>query len=502
MDFWQRYRAIDARDTRFDGQFYTAVRTTGIYCRPSCPARTPKAENVTFYETSAAAHDAGYRACKRCLPEAVPGTPAWNLRSDIAGRAMRLINDGVINRDGVEGLAARLGYSSRQLNRILSHELGAGPLSLARASRAQTARTLLVSTSMKLADIAFAAGFSSVRQFNETVGEVFDMTPTALRATARHHPSPAASTALTLNLPYREPFDPGVFSFLAVRAIPGIEAGTPFSYARSLRLPHGDARFNVEYSTSEYDAGAPGRPLVLTIGAVDLRDLPALLSRVRRLFDLDADPLAIDGALSMDPRLSRAVAEAPGIRMPGALDPQELLIRAMIGQQITVAAARTALTQLSAAGSPSSVAGEGLDRMFPTPGQIALAGESLLRGPRRRIDSLVATAAALASGDLDLGYGDDLPGLRAKLLPLAGVGPWTVGYVAMRVIGAPDVFLANDAAVRNGIRAVSAGKVPAGPDASLSSDFNEVSPWRSYATMHLWRAAAAAPKTTTAKALT
>ena len=228
MDFWQRYRAIDARDTRFDGQFYTAVRTTGIYCRPSCPARTPKAANVTFYETSAAAHEAGYRACKRCLPEAVPGTPAWNVRSDLAGRAMRLINDGVINRDGVEGLAARLGYSSRQLNRILSHELGAGPLSLARASRAQTARTLLVSTSMKLADVAFAAGFSSVRQFNETIGR--GLRHDAHRA-AGHGPAPPrrpppAATALTLNLPYREPFDPGVFDFLAVRAIPGIEEGT------------------------------------------------------------------------------------------------------------------------------------------------------------------------------------------------------------------------------------------------------------------------------------
>ncbi len=320
MDFWQRYRAIDARDTRFDGQFYTAVRTTGIYCRPSCPARTPKADNVTFYETSAAAHDAGYRACKRCLPEAVPGTPAWNVRSDIAGRAMRLINDGVINRDGVEGLAARLGYSSRQLNRILSHELGAGPLSLARASRAQTARTLLVSTAMKVSDIAFAAGFSSVRQFNETIGEVFAMTPSALRATARHHRSPAATTALTLNLPYREPFDPGVFDFLAVRAIPGIEEGTSSSYARTLRLTHGDARFRVDY-----DAGAPGRPLVLTIGAVDLRDLAALLSRVRRLLDLDADPVAIDAALAADPRLAATVARTPGMRMPGAVDPQELL---------------------------------------------------------------------------------------------------------------------------------------------------------------------------------
>ncbi|MET3173423.1 UNVERIFIED_ORG: AraC family transcriptional regulator of adaptative response / DNA-3-methyladenine glycosylase II [Arthrobacter sp. UYCu721] len=492
MDFWQRYRAIDARDTRFDGQFYTAVRTTGIYCRPSCPARTPKAVNVTFYETSAAAHDAGYRACKRCLPEAVPGTPAWNIRQDLAGRAMRLINDGVINRDGVEGLAARLGYSSRQLNRILSHELGAGPLSLARASRAQTARTLLVSTAMKLADIAFASGFSSVRQFNDTMVEVFAMTPTALRATARHHPSRAAATSLTLSLPYREPFDPGIFSFLAVRAIPGIEAGTPTSYARTLQLPHADARFSVTY-----DDGAPGRPLTLTIGAVDLRDLPALLSRVRRLFDLDADPVAIDSALSQEPRLAASVASAPGIRMPGAMDPQELLIRAMIGQQITVAAARTALTQLAAAGSPSAVPGDGLDRLFPTAAEIAEAGYSLLRGPQRRIDAIRSAASALAGGQLDFGYGDDLPGLGAKLLPLPGVGPWTVGYVAMRVLGAPDVFLANDAAVRNGIRALDPaltsqdGRGADSPGLTTSPDFREVSPWRSYATMHLWRAAAA-----------
>ena len=483
MDFWQRYRAIDARDTRFDGQFYTAVRTTGIYCRPSCPARTPKADNVTFYETSAAAHDAGYRACKRCLPEAVPGTPAWNVRSDIAGRAMRLINDGVINRDGVEGLAARLGYSSRQLNRILSHELGAGPLSLARASRAQTARTLLVSTAMKVSDIAFAAGFSSVRQFNETIGEVFAMTPSALRATARQNRSPAATTALTLNLPYREPFDPGVFDFLAVRAIPGIEEGTSTSYARTLRLMHGDARFRVDY-----DAGTAGRPLVLTIGAVDLRDLAALLSRVRRLLDLDADPVAIDAALAADSRLAGAVARTPGMRMPGAVDPQELLIRAMIGQQITVAAARTALVQLSAAGSTSLVPDDGLHRLFPTAAQIAGTGFELLRGPQRRIDAVRGAAAAMASGDLDFGYGDDVQGLEAKLLPLAGVGPWTVGYVAMRVIGAPDVFLANDAAVRNGIRSLA--ETPDG--ATLTPDFREVSPWRSYATMHLWRAAAAA----------
>ena len=484
MDFWQRYRAIDARDTRFDGQFYTAVRTTGIYCRPSCPARTPKASNVTFYETSAAAHDAGYRACKRCLPEAVPGTPAWNLRQDLAGRAMRLISDGVVNRDGVDGLAARLGYSSRQLNRILSQELGAGPLSLARAGRAQTARTLLVSTSMKLADVAFAAGFSSVRQFNDTMGEVFGMTPTALRA-ARHPKAAAGSTALTLSLPYREPFDPGIFTFLAVRSIPGIEAGTPISYARTLRLPQGDARFRVEY-----DDGAPGRPLTLTIGAVDLRDLPALLSRVRRLLDLDADPLAIDGALAGDSRLSAAVAGTPGIRMPGALDPAEMLVRAMVGQQITVPAARTALTQLAAVGRSSHSPGDGLDHMFPTPADIASHGQAVLRGPQKRIEALLGAAAAMAEGGLDFGYGDDPASLAAKLLPLPGVGPWTVGYLAMRILGAPDVFLAKDAAVRNGVRALAGGAT------ASTADFREVSPWRSYATMHLWRAAAGAAAAT------
>jgi len=502
MDFWQRYRAIDARDTRFDGQFFTAVSSTGIYCRPSCPARTPKAENVTFYETSAAAHEAGYRACKRCLPEAVPGTPAWNVRSDVAGRAMRLINDGVITREGVDGLASRLGYSARQLNRILSNELGAGPLSLARASRAQTARTLLVSTDMLLADVAFASGFNSVRQFNDTIGDVFAMTPTAVRATAaksahRRDSGVAAHApaALTLNLPYREPFDAGTFDFLEVRAVPGTEAawaGTDSAangtggagaagsrnYSRTLRLPRGHATFTVSYNPA-----ATGKPLQLTAAVADLHDLPALLSRVRRLFDLDADPQAIDHGLARDPRLTASVAALPGIRVPGAVDPQELLIRAMIGQQITVAAARTALTQLSSAGSPASSPGlDGLNRFFPTAAEVAEHGRELLRGPQRRIDSIMAAAEAMANGTLDFGYGDDLESLERKLLPLPGVGPWTVGYVAMRVIGAPDVFLANDAAVRNGLKALP-------PGLGLSSDFGEVSPWRSYATMHLWRAA-------------
>ncbi|MFF1828234.1 DNA-3-methyladenine glycosylase 2 family protein [Paenarthrobacter sp. NPDC058040] len=492
MDFWQRYRAIDARDPRFDGQFFTAVRSTGIYCRPSCPARTPKAENVTFYETSAAAHEAGYRACKRCLPEAVPGTPAWNQRSDVAARAMRLINDGVISREGVDGLARRLGYSSRQLNRILGHELGAGPLSLARASRAQTARTLLVSTDMLLADVAFAAGFNSVRQFNDTIGEVFAMTPTAVRASAprlarRHGDGAVAPATLTLNLPFREPFDPGIFDFLAVRAVPGIETSEPEPdggrrYSRTLQLPRGQAVFTV--SCDPVPVSPAGKPrLQLTATVADLHDLPVLLSRVRRLFDLDADPVAIDEALAEDPRLQASVFAVPGIRLPGAVDPQELLVRAMIGQQITVAAARTALTQLAVLGAPLKNGDGGLERLFPTAAQLADHGRELLRGPQRRIDSVIAAASAMADGSLEFGYGDDHESLSRKLLPLPGVGPWTVGYMAMRVLGAPDVFLGNDAAVRNGLKSLATGP-------ALSTDFREVSPWRSYAVMHLWRAAA------------
>ncbi|MEZ2391011.1 AlkA N-terminal domain-containing protein [bacterium RCC_150] len=501
MDFWQRYRAIDTRDPRFDGQFVTAVRSTGIYCRPSCPARTPKADNVTFYETSAAAHEAGYRACKRCLPEAVPGTPAWNLRSDVAGRAMRLINDGAISRIGVEGLARKLGYSSRQLNRILRQELGAGPLSLARAARAQTARSLLVSTTMKLADVAFASGFNSVRQFNDTINEVFALTPTDLRATAarataaRGFPGAAAitggTTSLTLNLPYREPFDTGIFAFLADRAVPGIELGGPGSYARTLNLPRGTATFTVEY-----DGAARGKGLTLAVNSFNLQDLPVLLARVRRLFDLDADPEAVDEALATDRRLALSVRGHPGVRVPGAMDAQELLVRAMIGQQVTVAAARTALGRLSDAGTrlPQGHPGrkQGLDRLFPTAAEIAGSGTGLLRGPRRRTASVLAAAEAMASGSLDFDYGDDPTTLAEKLLPLAGVGPWTVGYVAMRVIGDPDVFLANDAAVRNGLKTLAAAE-------GLPADFGNVSPWRSYATMHLWRAAAMAPGRQAAK---
>jgi AraC family transcriptional regulator of adaptative response / DNA-3-methyladenine glycosylase II len=483
MTFDERYRAISSRDTRFDGQFVTAVRTTGIYCRPSCPARTPKPANVSFFATSAAAHEAGFRACKRCLPEAAPGSPEWDLRGDAAGRAMRLIADGVIEREGVPGLAARLGYSSRHLTRMLAAELGAGPLALARAQRAHTARMLLVGTALPAADVAFAAGFSSVRQFNDTVREVFGLTPTELRARAVRIDAAPPGGGIRLALPYRSPFDAaGLFAWMSARAIAGVEVATSDSFARTLRLPGGPAWFRVR--------DAPGQNrLVLEARVARPSDLAALVARVRRLFDLDADPLAIDEALATDPLIAARVRAVPGLRVPGAADPHEMLIRAMIGQQITVVAARTALTRLALELGEPVTTGEGTDRLFPTMSAIAERGAEVLRGPRARIRAITAVAEGLASGELALGPGDDPAAQRATLLALPGVGTWTADYVRMRVTGDPDVFLPGDVAVRTG--AVRAG-LP-GDARELTARAAAFAPWRSYLTGHLWRAAADLP---------
>lgn len=478
--FEERYRAISARDTRFDGQFVTAVRSTGIYCRPSCPARTPKPANVTFFATSAAAHEAGYRACKRCLPEAAPGSPEWNLRGDAVARAMRLISDGVVEREGVPGLSARLGYSPRHLTRLLAAELGAGPLALARAQRANTARLLLVGTDLSATDVAFSSGFTSVRQFNDTIREVYDLTPTQLRATRRGRTAPAG---LTLALPVREPFDhSGLFAWLAARALDGVEAGDATSFERTLQLPSGTGWFRL--------AVADGLRLEAQLEHLD--DLATLVARVRRLFDLDADPQAVDAALAAHPELAPLVAATPGIRLPGVVDPQELLVRAMVGQQISVAAARTHLSRLVAAlGREVTVAGTNR-RLFPSMADIAERGSDVLTGPAARIRAITETAAALASGELVLGHADDPVEQRTRLLARRGIGPWTADYVRMRVLGDPDVLLAGDLALRSGAARTS---IPHDPKA-LTAWAARVAPWRSYLSMHLWRAAAPAKKET------
>jgi AraC family transcriptional regulator of adaptative response / DNA-3-methyladenine glycosylase II len=504
------YRASSGRDRRFDGQFVMAVRTTGIYCRPSCPARTPHRPNVEFFRTSAAAHLAGYRACKRCLPEAVPGSPEWSTREDTSARAMRLIADGVVDREGVPALAARLGYSTRQLTRLLTEELGAGPLALARAQRAQTARQLLVSTTMPASDVAFAAGFSSIRQFNDTVAEVFGMTPSAVRATSRVGERPggrraesatgAVTGAVTVRLAAREPFDGvGVLDWLRTRAIPGIEAVDDRSYTRSVRLAGGPGVVTV---TPEQAA------VRVTARLADLADLPSVLARVRRLFDLDADPATYDALLAADPRLAASVAATPGIRLPGALEPVEMVVRAILGQQVSVASARTAVRRLvsllaeplpdaptsSAADASPDLSADGqpaaqVTHLFPTAVILAEAVRRVVTGPATRREALALACAAAASGELSLDAGATREALTRELEAILGIGPWTSNYVALRVLGSPDLLLTGDVAARTGAAALGLPR-DAKPLAAAAAGF---APWRSYLMMHLWRAAAPAP---------
>ena len=341
------YQAAQSKDARFDGQFFCAVTSTGIYCRPSCPARTPKRENMRFYATAAAAQQAGFRACLRCRPDATPGSPEWNVRADVVARAMRLIRDGVVDREGVEGLAGRLGYSTRQLNRLITAEVGTGPLALARAQRSQTARVLLETTDLPVTHVAFAAGFASVRQCNDTVRQTFADTPSGLRARAartalgRRYKREPAAQAIRLRLPCRQPFNPAsVLDFLGLRALPGVEALDGASYtpqpaapprARDRDAAGARARSRRRWRTE------PGPPYVEgELILSDLRDLQTAVARCRQLLDLDADPVAIWEALRGDPLLGALVRRDPGRRVPGAADGFELAVRAVIGQQVSV----------------------------------------------------------------------------------------------------------------------------------------------------------------------
>ena len=499
LDFDTCYSAVASGDRRFDGQFITAVRSTGIYCRPSCPARTPSRKNCTFYRTSAAAHSAGYRACKRCLPEAVPGSPEWNVREDVAARAMRLIADGVVDRDGVAGLAARLGYSERHLGRVLAEELGAGPLQLARAQRAQNARNLLIATAMPMSDVAFAAGFASIRQFNETIGEVFAMPPTELRARARVSEGPPRTSpgnvrttnrplpgAVTLKLRTREPFcGADVMRWLAKRAVAGLElveadADGEFTYTRSVRLAKGAAVMTVRVEAAA---------VALTARLEHLEDLPALVARTRRLFDLDADPAVIDESLARDPRMAPSVAAFPGTRIPGSMGSAEMVTRAIVGQQVSVAAARMALQRLvDALGAPlpDALAGHGVSLMFPQADALAAGATDLLRGPLARRQAVARAASAIADGTLTLDVAQTRSELTASLGALRGIGPWTANYVALRVLGSPDILLTGDSAVRAGAARLG---LPATPR-TLADAAEGFAPWRSYLMTHLWRAAA------------
>src|SRR4051794_31830657 len=375
------YRAAQSRDSRFDGWFYVAVRTTGIYCRPSCPAVTPKRTNVDFYRSAAAAQQRGFRACKRCRPDASPGSPEWDVRGDLVGRAMRLIADGVVDREGVTGLSRRLGYSVRHLNRILTDELGAGPLALARAQRAQTARTLIETTELGMTDIAFAAGFGSVRQFNDTVREVYAAAPSDLRQRTQRGATKVDAGSVPVRLPARQPFaGRQLLDFLGQRAVPGAERYDGTTYARTLALPHGHGTVELHDAGDHIDA---------MFRLADWRDLAPAVGRVRRLLDLDADPLSVDEALADDSSLRALIDLRPGLRVAGSVDPAETLVRAIVGQQVSVSGARTVLGRVTGGiGEPLELSHDGLTRVFPSMERLATAGPEVFPMPVSRADTL------------------------------------------------------------------------------------------------------------------
>ncbi|MGW0701603.1 AlkA N-terminal domain-containing protein [Streptomyces sp. NPDC002867] len=470
-------RAVQSKDGRFDGWFFTAVLTTRIYCRPSCPAVPPKAENMTFYPSAAACQQAGFRACKRCRPDTSPGSPAWNARADTVARAMRLIGDGVVDREGVPGLAARLGYSTRQIERQLLAELGAGPLALARAQRAQTARLLVETTSLPMAEVAFAAGFSSIRTFNDTVREVFAVAPGDLRtrASGRRSAPPVTPGVIALRLPYRAPLTPGnLFGHLVATGVPGVEEWRGGAYRRTLSLPYGHG---IVALTPQPDH------IACRLSLTDLRDLTIAISRCRWMLDLDADPVAVDDRLRADPELAPLVDKAPGRRVPRTVDAAEFAVRAVLGQQVSTAAARTHAARLvTAHGVPVEDPEGGLTHLFPAPDALAALDPEALALPRSRRTTLTTLVAALADGSLRLDPGSDWDRARAQLAELPGFGPWTVEVIAMRALGDPDAFLPTDLGMR---RAAAGLGLPATP-AALTARAAAWRPWRAYAVQYLW----------------
>ena len=476
LDDEQCYRACQGRDSRFDGWFVTAVRTTGIYCRPSCPAITPKRNNVEFFRAAATAQSHGYRACKRCRPDASPGSPEWNSRADVVGRAMRLIADGLVDREGVGALATRLGYSDRQVHRLLVAEVGSGPLALARAQRAQTARILIETTVLPITEVAFAAGFQSVRQFNDTVREVYAASPTDLRHARRPKSSSSgAGGPLTVRLACREPFDgDALFGFLGARAVPGVESVVGETYRRSLRLARGNGVISVTIA---------GTTVSCALTLDDVADAQAAVQRTRRLFDLDCDPALIREHLATDVVLAPLVEKRPGLRAPGHPDGTELLVRAVLGQQVSVAGARTLAARIVAKHGEllANPVGD-ITHAFPSAATIAGLSPEDFAMPRARGGALIDACARVADGSIVLDAGSDRDEVTTALQNLRGIGPWTAGYVAMRALGDPDVFLPTDLGVRHALAALGVESSPA----AAAQRAEAWRPWRSYALHHLW----------------
>ncbi|MGC5629246.1 DNA-3-methyladenine glycosylase 2 family protein [Georgenia sp. Z1344] len=538
IDDTAAYAACRSRDTRWDGRVYLGVTSTGVYCRPSCPARMPRPENCRFFRTASSAATAGFRACRRCRPDTLPGRRAPGETSVLVGRALEMIGAGVVDEAGVPGLAARLGLTERRLHRLLTGELGASALGLARTRRAQTARTLLEQTDLAVTDVAFAAGFASVRQFNDVVRAELGGSPTEVRARAPRMSGssrgvddgaaadrlPHGGATLTLRLRVRPPFDgPRLAGTIAQHAIAGVEGAGASAWA-VLRAPGGSARVRV--ALPALAAPADGTPwggdrvhVALRVGLVDLADLPFVVARVRRWLDLDAEPLAVDEHLRTDPMLAPLVAARPGLRVLGSLDPFRTLVVAILGQQVSLAATRTFSSRLADALGERVPGAEDMDepadddappRLFPAAEALAAAGPEAIRTavriPAARARTVHA-AAELVAGGLDLGPGADRDEARARLLDVPGIGPWTVDLLALRGLGDPDALPPGDLVLRRSLarrlHATRDARSDARSDA-LSDLRPETSPaarldppavtaraeawrpWRAYATTHLW----------------
>ena len=480
LDAAALYRAVESRDRRFEGRFVLGVTTTGIYCRPGCPARLPRRENVRFFACAAAAESTGFRPCRRCRPEASPGTPGSLGTGATVARALRLLSEGGLDGAGLEELAERLGVGGRHLRRLFVDQLGASPLAIARSRRVHFAKKLLDETDLAMVEIAASAGFGSLRRFNAEVRAVFQRSPTELRAGRKGPllPSDDASR-LGLRLAYKAPLDwQSTLAFLRARAIPGVERVGTHEYQRTLSL-HG-----VQGIIDVRPAASGASFLELRVPTALSSHLHTVAARIGRVFDLSADPVAIDEHLSQSPRLAPLVARRPGLRVPGAWDGFELAVRAVLGQQITVAGATTLSGRLvSAFGEALSVpSAEGLTHLFPTPAALAEADIASIGLPRARGETLRALAIAVRDQAITLDMPPSSEAERVKLSALPGIGAWTVEYIALRAFGEPDAFPASDLALRKAF--AGGGELPTERAvAGLAEPFR---PFRAYAAMHLW----------------
>ncbi len=480
LDHQHCYAIIKSRDARFDGRFYAGVLTTGIYCRPICPARKPRPKNVRFFVTAAAAEEAGLRPCLRCRPESSPGTPDWSGSSALVARALRLISEGFLDGDGIPELAGRLHVGPRHLRRLFLKHLGAPPIAVAQNRRVLFAKKLLTETSLPVTEVAFSAGFSSIRRFNAAMHKTYGQPPSALRTAAATGLEPSH---FELKLAYRPPYDWGFMrQYLQARAIPGVEFVDQHRYVRTASIEDRAGLIQVQPVHSK-------NALLLRVSPTLSRNLLQIADRTRRLFDLSADPLEIGAHLGQDEWLASRIRQHPGIRVPGTWDGFETAIRAILGQQVSLRAANTLAGRLVAVcGRKLETEGQAeLTHLFPTAAQLSGTGWEDVGLPASRIRAIRELAGAVRDGRLQLDTAASLEEAVDGLTALPGIGPWTAHYIALRVYGEPDAFPAHDLVLR---KAAGQDGKPASA-ADLQKLAEAWRPWRAYAAMYLWRDSAA-----------